>query len=47
MRILKNALRYVLENRWKHNRARPDYFCRAGFLCVTFTPPPSQQEDAK
>jgi len=32
MRILKtptevkNALRYVLENRWKHNPARPDYF---------------------
>jgi len=37
MRILKtptevkNALRYVLENRWKHHPARPDYFVEQDF----------------
>jgi len=37
MRILKtptevkNALRYVLENRWKHHPARPDYFVKQDF----------------
>jgi len=28
---VKNALRYVLENRWKHHPARPDYFVEQDF----------------